>query len=449
MDNTLLKDLFGRARDQHRNARRFAVIAVLFLAAFHFVTFRPYVRLSRELAENSAETARLTRLNDSLAELHNRMQAMFESINASLAGHLDKMRVGLVSDFHALDVAAARIRNNTGLPEPDPERDATQTSPDSPGQQEFTFDDALKEQLAANSSRPLHVILAPVIEEQIIHHRFKALNDFWQENVVPDASGRCKSLIDKLREQEPLLPDDDELWRETLGGVEKTLELIQTMKFEQPGEKAWWASRLNKDRSLQAIAEVVDRELHLLSDPEGDTDLKRHVEEALANRQKLEMELVQALKNLETSFKEQQASLTFFGRPFEFLSLEVQVAVSVFPLVLGLILAWTLFWPAYRLRELMWTVDRLVEKGEDRSLWDWLLLRVRSLSALLQSSPKEGERPSSGRPAWLGRVLPEVLCCLVYCVWIVAVAWELHGWEGVGGAAAAYAAAGCLVVLLA
>ena len=79
MDHDLIKSLFWRARDQYESAIRWTLIVVLVCIAFHFITFRQFLRVEKELATVEADISRLSATHDNVRGL-DQAEVLYQSL---------------------------------------------------------------------------------------------------------------------------------------------------------------------------------------------------------------------------------------------------------------------------------------------------------------------------------------------------------------------------------
>ena len=208
---------------------------------------------------------------------------------------------------------------------------------------------------------------------------------------------------------------------------------------ENPG---WWDSIVGKRTTLEAIENATIDSVEAATSLEALGAVLDQVEETRQQQAALLEEIQVDLQQLEEQFQQQQDKLKVLGTPFEFLAMDVAFMVSIFPLMLGILLATALSWPAYRLRELAWAVDELANIESDPRPHTWFSRR-----SGLRLQVKAGKVLWNTNRNWL---VTHLALVLFFCVWVCLAAWQLIGWDQVDPPRAALTAfGGCILVLIA
>jgi hypothetical protein len=126
--------------------------------------------------------------------------------------------------------------------------------------------------------------------------------------------------------------------------------------------------------------------------------------------------------------------------------MSINSVVSRFPLLLGILLAVIIIWPAYRLRQLASTIDLMAKRSEGIVPREWLLGQTWFSFGTPQGKDLERHR-WLGIPPWkLGSLSSSLICW----GWIGLAAWTLIGWGDVDLLwSAMFTAGGCVAVAVA
>ena len=114
-------------------------------------------------------------------------------------------------------------------------------------------------------------------------------------------------------------------------------------------------------------------------------------------------------------FEEQQKQVRTLGDPFRWVALDLTVAASRFPLLLGLVLAALSLGASHRMRELALALNLLSEPKP--TLWTWYFQRTAG------GGFSTGAGNTPGRIFLVG--LPDLLAALA---WVTVAAWQVASW---------------------
>jgi hypothetical protein len=445
----LLKSIFLRAQEQYESATRWVFIIVLICILFHLMTFGQFVSFEKQLAGTKDEQTRLTELNDASSDLKANLTNLNGYVIRPLKGRLDALLSDLRSDFEALDRSVAQIRTPATLEFTTSQADRLlerETPADSQMRvqeavreirkplKQFELGEELGQEIkAAATVDELREVLVPVIENQVIGQRFNQINSYWQRENLPKIKERIEAIRQKVQESKARFPEETAFWDTILESLNQTEQAGGELEFRPPKDPDWWATVSGKEAKLASIGEAAEKQISEAVEKSKAIDtLSEKVKAALDQQKAMQNRLEDSLRQLEKNFKEQQTKLADLSKPFGMLSFDLAALVQRFPLLLGIILAATIIWPAYRLREFALAADLMARQGEGKVAWRWFLSRTRySFSTPLESGPADEagvDEPSRAiRPRIPGIVLPG----LIYWIWIAIAAWELSGWKDV------------------
>lgn len=449
MDTELLKSMFLRARDHYESAVRWAFIIILVCLALHLLTFSQFVRFGKQLSEVKSEMAQLSEFRTVVEDIESQLITLQDNTQTALEIHIKKTLNDLVSDFEGLDRTVEQIRLNSPIFAEDDEQPESTPGPPKPslsqypdpdrgnvsqyhdvGDTPFMLDKEQVQQIQKASPDELNKILLAIIENRIIDQRFEELNSYWQNTVfVNTIKKKADSLLEELRKKQAPSSEYKAVWDTIKNNVEHTLTMAAALKFQAPEEKYWWASVSGKEASLSNIFDVTIDQLEGAINTASVEELSKQIENALGQRKALQSSLEENLTRIEENFTKQQSQLTALGKPFQVLSLDINILVSNFPLLLGLVLAAVTVWPAHRLWELAWTADLMAKKAQEPAPWEWF-------SGKIQQSQS--------------RIAESAVRCLIFWGWIGIAASELNGWETIDAARLlSFTIGGCVAVAVA
>jgi hypothetical protein len=315
----------------------------------------------------------------------------------------------------------------------------------------FAFDADTKEKIrSARDSNELRHVLQPVIEQEILHPRFDQLNRYWHEEVLPNIRLQTEAIRKAIREHQPLYPPGQSQWEAIHASVEQMSGVVATLTFQPPTDKEWWITVSGKQATLSGIGRAVEDRLRTMINTEAVAQLRMQVTAALAQQHRLQETLQEELKRTEELFNKQQSRLAALGKPFEVLSLDINIVVSKFPLLLGILLAAITIWPAYRLRELAAMLKLMAKNDPEKVPWEWFDSRTwfslpgrQGIAA--QESPHHG-----GRWEYWPWLRSSFCRGLIYGGWIGLATWTLIEWGDVSPInLAIFTTGGCFAVAVA
>lgn len=429
MDKELLKSMFLRARDHYESAVRWSFIFIVVCLSLHLMTFSQFVRFGKQLSDVQGEMQQFSEFNRTVADIKLKLEGLEKSMLTALDIRINNTLNSLMDDFEALDRTVAKFRKaepSSTVPD-DLSRLFSSSPVSSPLQAPvgdeklFEFKADLEAQVTeAQDIRELREVLLPFIEEKIIQPRFDQLNNGWNKTVLPDIRKGANSLLKELQGNQPSSPEGKALWDDIRDSVEQTLTMAAALTFQPPEDDSyWWASATAKIGRLLDAKETAARLLKPVAGSEAVTKLSKEIEATLVRQKALQETLEQNLKRIEENFKEQQSQLASLGKPFQVISLDINILVSKFPLLLGIVLAAITIWPAYRLWELAWTADLMAKKGQEEVPWEWFRGKIWTLYSQAQDMGQGGQ----------SRVWESFARCVIFWGWIAVAAWELNGWE--------------------
>jgi hypothetical protein len=443
MDNDMIKSMFTRARDQYEGAVRLSFILVFACLLFHTVNFSQFVRLNRQLVQAEAELNRLNGLSKQVSTLTDDLQQAEKETVSILEKRLEVAQAKMVSDFDSLDSAIAGIRTPVtedftsagidALLESD--LSATGVLQSGPIQVQaasssFYLDENVRQGINnARNNDQLRQVVLPVIEQQIIQPRFEELNVYWVNEAAPQLIETCNAALVVIDEKADSFPEGAALWEQARANLKQTIQVVSVLSFQPPtDDPEWWTTVGGKLAVLEGIRRAASHQLSAVSGLEPIEELNQRIAAITTEQENLQTALKQELDEIEQSFADQQTKLASLGKPFEFVSLDLAFVVSMFPLLLGIILATATVWPAYRLRELAWAVDLMVDRSKDKALQDWFYARTWFYLPRPSKPAKSAQQPGrSERWAWkyggIGR-------SLLFLAWIVIPTWQLVGYGG-------------------
>jgi hypothetical protein len=438
MDDDLIKSMFTRARDQYEAAVRLSAILVFVCLLFHTVNFNQFVRLNRQLAQAEAERNRLGELSQEVSALTDELQQSEKDTVQTLEQMLDQAQAKMVSDFTALDAAIAALQTPVtgdfttaglqGLLESDlSNASAIQSGPSQlPGfALSFDLDENTRQAiLTAQNIDELRQVVLPVIEAQIIQPRFEELNAYWVNDAAPQLIETCNAALAAIDQKAASFPEGAALWEQARTNLKETIQVVSELRFQPPtDDPEWWTTVAGKRAVLEDIFQAANDQLSAVSGSTPIAALNRRIASIVAEQDNIASELKQELDEVEQNFKDQQSKLATLGKPFEFISLDLAFVVSMFPLLLGLVLATITVWPAYRLRELAWTIGLMVDRTKDEALRDWFYTRT-WLYLPRPAGPEKPAKPASRLERWALKYVVTVRS-LIFLLWIAITAWHL------------------------
>jgi hypothetical protein len=263
---------------------------------------------------------------------------------------------------------------------------------------------------ANNNMDQVRKILRPTINEQIVARRFAEINRAWQETSGEMISEKTKQLVTVLDQMEWGDQESISRSRALKQSLDQLGQTAVRMKFEPPTNDSWWETTQSKAGGIVRIQESTISQLAMERAGEQAQQLLSELDGAVRQHKALLDEVHAKIQNTEEEFKNQQAKLVDIAKPFQFVSLNLEVVVSRFPLLVGLFFGVASLWLAGRWRGLVDSF-RLLPSQQTADLPRHLL------SGLVPG------RRDAGRLTW-ALVL---VVATVPLVWIWISVWQLFG----------------------
>jgi hypothetical protein len=478
MNEKPFTSIFSRVRDQYSAAVRWTYLAVILLLLIHLLTVGPFIELSREKSKTEPEINRLKEVkskiegigfedvNDIISEplttfvkdlrfdfkcldftvqdlrLPDKIKSMipqdlseiYESIllTSEKLGEV-KLKYNIRETESELPEAAEnqlremlnsnKFRESVKSAQKKDHNFSVQRNTETffEEKQPFKITDSNllvleKIKLSKNRAELLEA-LKPYVEEKIIKPGYNELNDYWENNILPDIHIQFKKLTKDVNDLKSDFPEGNKEWDKLAEAFEDTNSAASKLKFKQPTEPPfWWSSVKGKERERRELEGEVTSQW---KDPAVLNPLREQVTQLFTEEKKLGEKIDKDMKKLKDQFDEQQKKLGSIAKPLQFLAFDLESVMVIFPLLLGLILASATAWTTLRLRELGWTIHLMIKEGADQLLWDWYCAQVFLL--LPKSSNNMTKQHNSS-------LIRKSLClCAMSWIWIGITAWRMYG----------------------
>ncbi len=401
---------------------------VLALLLIHVAMVTPWVERERTRSSDAAEQQRFGALPE-IANLENALAAVSERASSTVEPALAELADELEEDLSRLDATVRQLAADAA--ERATEADGDDGDPPAIDPSSLPFEIADPQQLAAirdalaeggpGASGARYGLLAaldPVVEEQIAKPRFIEVNRGWSEEIQPDIAGGLGDAAAALPNLRLRFPEAKSEWGALEGALTSLRSSIRDFDVEPPSEPFWWASP-ESARTLEigmppATAEKIRSPLAL-------DELLAAAELARSRYNKLADRLEQAReKTLAETAARDRREQSFAGLLAD-VGLDLRAIVTIFPLILGLVLAAALARRSQRLRELGMTTRLMIEEGGSMALRDWCL-------ALLAGRLSD-ERTAD--EAWHGAWMRALGVLAAAFAWITIVALQVRELDGV------------------
>ncbi len=431
MDNELLKSMFLRSKDQYESSVRWTFIIILICLLFHLMTFSQFVNFGKQLSSTKISMENLFKMDNAVSDLTLDLKGLEKSTTVVLDERINGMLPALKSDFTSLKMYVEQIRTGSSVT-------VDHRLQYSEQRKEFIIDDKTKKVIrdtkiaTTEDKKKLIDELQTIVKGQIVEPTFDQLKTYWRDEALPKIRQVAKSIDNKLDVNQSRFPKENLVWNKIRENVKQTLQDADKLEIQPPANPKWWASVEEKELHLSIIA--ADAENKLSSALLGSVaieELGKQVRDSLVEQKKLQTTLQDRMNKAKDGFKEQQKKITNLSKPFGILSFDLNVVVSKFPLLLGIMLAGISIWSAYRREVLASTVDFMDREDNAMAPHKWLI----------------GQMRLSESRMWLLNI---ILRCLMFCIWIGFATWQLAGWEKVNSTQLlVYTVAGCLAVVAA
>lgn len=481
MNEKPLTSIFSRVRDQYNSAVRWKYLAVILLLLIHLLTVGPFIELSREKSKTERENTRLSGVKSKIEGIG--FKDLETSISNKMGNQLTTFVTNLRFDFKCLDFTVQDLRlpekiksmipsdlreiyesillairrledlkslhsipeTESELPEEaekelrkmlsSPEfRESVKSAQKKDHnisiqiQREEPVDkevppikikdpNMLKSIKSSKNREELLKALKPFVEDNILKPRYRELNDYWKDKLLPEIHTQFKKLTKDMNDVKIKFPEGHKEWKKLSKAFEDTNSAASNFKFKQHTESPfWWSSVAGKERVRIELEKEVTSQL---KEPAVLTSLREQVTQLFIEEKKWGQEIEKDLSKLDKQFQDQTKKLGSIAKPLQFLALDLESVMVIFPLLLGLILAGATVWTTLRLRELGWTIHLMIKEGADQLLWDWYCAQVFLLLPKSSSNMTKQHNSSLIRKS-LG------LCAMSW-IWIGITAWRMYG----------------------
>lgn len=379
MATRTLESLFRPARDQYAATGRRAHLAVLALILFHAAIVTPWVESERQRSASELEKERFAALDTEVTELGFDVGGTGEPVTTVMKPALEELIDDLRQDFSRLE-ATRRSFTATGpgapvAPPGRPQLGAASIAAGPTAAEPFGIDDpewiaALSE---AGNRYGLLAALDPIAEALVVKPRFADLNRTWKSDAMPLLETRLDALTAKVARLGSLLPEAVAEWGAVEAALTDLRRTARDLELRPPEQPYWWASpesAIALDLGLSAaIAEQIRRPLAL---DELDAAVLRTKSRQIAVAARLEHERARALADWES----RQRRLAGFGGLLAGLGVDLPAIATLFPFLLGLLLAAVLMRRSRRLYELGLAAHLAITDGASPALDDWCLAQL-------------------------------------------------------------------------
>lgn len=453
MNENPLNSIFSRVRDQYSAAVRWKYLAVILLLLIHLLTIGPFIELSREKSKTEPKIKMLSEVKSKIEGLG--FEDLKIRISNEMETQLTKFVENLRFDFKCLDLTVQDLRKKD-QPESELPREG-----DSPLGYIGTRESALAAERSSRNTnngsnmalqmgrggsagkivRPLKITdpnvlkniefwenrdemlkaLKPFVDPNIIEPRYSELNDYWKYNLLPEIQKKFEKLTKDVNDLKSEFPERLDEWEKLSKAFEKANSAASKLKFKPPIEQLteppfWWSS---EDEKKGVKIELKDMVMRQVEEPAVLTSLREQVTQLFIEEEEWGEKIDKDMEKLKVQFEEQEKKLGSIAKTLQFLALDLESVMVIFPLLLGLILAGATAWTTLRLRELGWTIHLMIKDGADQHLWDWYCAQVFLLL------PKFSSNITKQHNSLLIR--KSIGLCAMSWIWIGITAWRLYG----------------------
>jgi hypothetical protein len=340
------RDALAKAAADTQNAQRALILAAALLALLHVLTVMPYVQVTGRLAALANDSGATAQLSQKLEEQRAALDASKKEAGAELERTLGQAKDEMIKKFEAVDSMIA------GNPLPAPAM-AQQREPPRPS--------------LANSEK-LQAIVAAVLQndaqaqkeldqyarENIVDPAYRQVNQTWNDRIRPALVMSIENAEKSVAEARALIArqSDSEAGRDLAGTLDKTqtllakshgeiekMELKPSDSVNQALGEEWWKSVAGKERQADAVLKQLRQQV-------GGVDLNAVVASfsQITNvQERARTTLLEQQRLLEKDLEEAQGDIASMAGSSAVVPIHAKTLISLFPLVLGLVLALMLF----------------------------------------------------------------------------------------------------------
>lgn len=338
--------------EKYSAAQRLAFLLIALMAGVYFTTFQQFLHVRKQLREAHDNTETLKIETEHIKQVCAAVKELDLTTQTILDGAIDNIVTDLQDNFAALDVEIEKIQNPGAVVDQGDEILNTPLQVSVlPAKPTFSPEAIAELKKILEEQDLVEESLDPFVEKNVLATRFAEASKNWQSESAP----KLQQLVLAAEKAFSALSADSLVRFAALAQLKSQIAAFEpaVMKVSfvaPPGD--WWRSKAEK----VAQGERLKRRLKQALASASMADAALAIEE-LSNKSKLAAEAAEAklnetLKELEESFAKQKQQSESLAKPFAFLALDLAYIAPRFPLLLGIVLASAIFWPAWRKRDL-------------------------------------------------------------------------------------------------
>lgn len=423
VDQDLARTMLNEAATRYESAGRWALILCAVVFVFHILTFSPFIRAQAARAALAEQIDILDGTSTDLGAMLDVQQAAMDAVR----GDLDAMLKRMKEEFGFLQRAIETIRTapapgagqppSAGLP-PQPPRPMVQMQMQAAPAGSQTMQEAHVESFIkairtdnltdlvrdAPGGQMLRDVLRPLIEQKIIGPQFATVTASWKAR-LPDLLGKTDAVRASLVRLTALFPAELR-WPALRARIDAYRAALDKVTFGPPADDPnWWYTTAGKGAAVLKMKDIATDRLTTPSFREAHKALRALLDE----RAHLVAGIDDRLSALERQFEAQKEKLGELIAPVKGLAFDLSVVSANFPLVLALLLAAALVWPARRYDALRSAATLARRAG---------LIDQDGADALLHPG------------GMLGSAAVLTAQAVLFVAWCLAAAWQLRDWPG-------------------
>ena len=418
MFNPVLEALFLRARDQYAATGRFVFFAVVGLALFHAAILTPWVEHQRQRSIADAEEQRFRDLDAEVADLAAELEAAAGAWQGVMTPALEGLADDLERDLTRLEATrqelAAAVDADGAPEESPPQRNADR----GPQPLEIRNPDWIAAITEADNRYGLLAAFDPVVEQLIVRPRFAELNRTWREIARPAAEARLDGAAAGIGAVRGRFREAASEVAALEAGLTNLRRVLRDLDLRPPDQPYWWASpETSPSLELRLPPEVVER----LRKPPALDEVVAGGELVAARQAVLAGRLERERRRSLAAGAGREQRLAGLGATLAGLGIDLHAVATLFPLLLGLLLAALMIRRNQRLRELGLATRLMAEDPASGTLRRWCLSQLTG-GAIGGTDPRH-----DAEAAWRGGWLRALGALVLALAWIVLAAVQVRG----------------------
>jgi cell division protein FtsL len=373
---TAARDALVAATADREGAGRALLVAAALLLLLHVLTVTPYVHTTAELTDLAPKIAHTKETLEQLQAQTQELSAAKEAAKSELKNALDNTTDNMKRSFRTLtDRISRRIGSPLDVLANNPVQSAARPPPNLPDEQTLTKLIAAVQQDEVGWGERL----TQYARDNLVLPAYAEVNRAWKDRIsskylaVIDKTGDLFSKAQKTIPDEASALKDAEVLLVTARQEIENIAISPDDVVDQALGSVWWKSEEGKGAQANAVAQAVDRQLSTTANLDKAVAAIANV---LSKQGRVQAELTQQQVALEKQLEESRNDILAIAGSSAVVPFHAKTLISLFPLVLGTVLAFMIFRVAESRRAATEAAVDLADVSKDEETRLWLLRRA-------------------------------------------------------------------------